>query len=258
MPLLSQDDLTKCDYLRLLVLGYPKSGKSTTILLTCETPVHVINCDAKSGLQPARRLGCKFTYERVNGPDYLSQMETAIANCRRMVKGGEVKTVLLDGLNYHARHILGQLKEWSASRNKSGESDGRAYWPEYNTRLMNAVERLVDLDCHFIATSHYSQTGPEIEGQAKKSGDGVVPLIEGNVRLQIAGLFDDTIFMERTGDDRIFVLKTGGKFGPGGRNLSGVETCPADVTEYWKLCLENNTTVEASGTPAAVEKTANK
>jgi hypothetical protein len=228
---LTSEDLADAEWLRLLVLGYPKCGKSTTILLTCEKPVYVINCDTESGLHPARRLGAKFIYDRVMT---LAEMEKAIATARGLVKTGEAKTVLLDALNYHARHILSQLKEkWLT---KNGDEDGRKYWPDYTTRLLNTVERLCDLDCHFIATSHYLQVSEEMGSQIPKSGEGVIPLIEGSVRNQISGIFDDVVFMETRGNTREFVLKTGGKFGPGGRTMAGVDVCDADVGAYWKLC----------------------
>jgi hypothetical protein len=99
----------------------------------------------------------------------------------------------------------------------------------------------------------------EIDGQIQKTGEGIVPLIQGSARNQIAGMFDDTVFFQRrvgpdpktgkTVEIREFLLKDGGKFGPGGRSQDAVDVCPADLRQLWALYQEANEPEEPKKKP---------
>ena len=229
------DDLDASEFLKILLLGYPKTGKSTTALITCEKPVYVINCDQKSSLTPAKRRGIKFDWDLVRS---ISDLDRALLYAEKSVNAGKYKTVMLDTITNMSRRMKLELE--NRTKNARGESDGRRFWEPLGSKILETADRLVDLDCHVIATGHYSETSGEIDGQLKKSGEGVVPLIPGSARMQLSGIFDDVVFFEKRGDKREFTLKTGGKFGPGGRSLDDVDAVDADIQGLWRLFQEAN------------------
>lgn len=246
----SEEALSKAEFLRTLILGYPKTGKSTSVLLTCEKPVYVVNCDQESSLLPARRLGAKFEWDYVATPQ---QMESAILTARNGVKAGKYRTVVLDTITNYARHARDYFEE--ASRTKSGEADGRRFWDALAKNLLNVCDRFLSLRAHVLVLGHYAEVSAEIEGQIRKTGDGVVPLIQGAARNQLPGLFDDVIFFEKKQGKRYFVLQTGGRFGPGTRSLNDdIETCDADIGVLWNLMRDADKAKPSAAPPAKKSK----
>lgn len=234
----SEDALSKAEFLRTLILGFPKTGKSTSCLLTCEKPVYIINCDQESSLLPARRLGAKFEWDYVDTP---AKMESAILSARNGVKAGKYRTVILDTVTNYARHARDHFEQASRSNGGQGEPDGRRYWDALAKNLLNVCDRLLSLRAHVIVIGHYAEVSAEMEGQIRKTGEGIVPLIQGSARNQLPGLFDDVIFFEKKNGKRMFVCQTGGRFGPGTRSLNDdIETCEADVGVLWDLMREAN------------------
>lgn len=244
----SQDALERAEFLRLLLLGFPKTGKTTTAILTSPGPIYVINCDQESSLLPARRLGAKFEWDYVRK---LADMENAIRCAQMGVQKGKYKTVILDTLTSFARRAREEFEVLSKSA--AGEPDGRKYWDWLSKRLLNTCDRLLDLHCHVIVIAHYTEVSKEIDGQLQKTGEGIVPLIQGSARNQISGMFDDVVFFQKNQGKREFLLKDGGKFGPGGRSQDTVDVIEADITELWKLFRE-----AAEPAPAKPTKLAKK
>lgn len=244
MPL-SPDDASAQAYLRLLVLGAPKVGKTHCILATCEKPAYVINCDDAGSLRPASRVTKEFKWDLVAARDagMLSQMENAIGEARRGVKAGEYKTIVWDTMSSYAM----RLEQVLADSTDTGKGpDGRRYWPDYEKRLRSVVERLFSLKAHIIVMSHYIEVGGEVtENQMAKSGQGIVPLLGGKARGTIPALFQDVVFLEKKRTGRVFTTALEGVFGPGCRSLDGVAEMPADVGEFWR---------RATGGPGARKK----
>lgn len=231
----ASSELSAQEYMRLLILGPPKVGKTYTTLLTCHKPAVVICTDGIASLGPASRAG-KFDYENVDALDHRlpNQMEGALRNITAGVKEGRYKTVILDTLSTYARH-LASICEDATRKSPDGPSDGRRFWPDYTKKLLSVIDRLVLLPAHVIVLSHHQHVGGAIDGQTPKSGPGIVPGIPGSPRESVPAVMNDVVFFEkRPNGDRVFVTSMSGVFGPGCRSLQGVEEIPADIREFWK------------------------
>ena len=228
----SSKDVEASAYLRLLVLGGPKVGKTHTVIATAIPPVYVINSDDKYSLKPAARV-CDFTWDLALGTD-LDAIEKCIHEARTGVKEGRYNTIVWDTITKYA----GRLEDTVAAptMNAQGEPDGRRYWPRYLKHLRGIIDRLFTLKAHVIVNAHWIESSAVlIEGQTAKSGNGVVPMLGGKARQEIPAEFQDVVFLEKRAGKRIFVASDDGVWGPGCRNLPGVTTCDADIKELWKM-----------------------
>jgi hypothetical protein len=236
-------------FLRLLLLGPPKSRKTTISIGTAPGPVYVINSEDVEDLLPAKRLTRNFSHNTVHSS---RAMEQALVVAAAQIKRG-VKTIVWDTLSSFSDFLAEECLR--ASFTSAGLPDGRKAWPEYEKRLKNYVDRLKHLQAHVIVVSHFQDFSSESDSQAsagkkipkvwsKSMADGIVPLLYGRARLSIAGKFPNVIYLDR--DDRdapIFITSMRGVWGPGCRNmgtLNGrpVEKLPADITkliEHMKL-----------------------
>ena len=220
-------------FLRVLLMGAAKSGK-TTSTITSLAPLglgYVFVCGDKSGLEPAYRRTTKFEFDLIRSEN---DMETAIKEAKKGVKENKYKWICVDDFSLYASWLEGALRDASAAQNKSGEPDGRRYWPEYKTRLLNIVRRLIDAPCHVVFVTHYMEQSQEIDGQRAKSGVGIVPMIGGSAREELPALFKDVIFLEKgkEKDSRIFKINPEGVWGPGCRSIDGTRDIPADFGDF--------------------------
>lgn len=245
--------LERESFIRALLLGAAKAGKTTSSIVSLVKlcgPGYVITCGDKSSLEPAARRTKKFSYDTVRDEN---QMEIAIKEAKRGVKEGEYKWVLLDDFSLYASWLEGALRDASAAQNKSGEPDGRRYWPEYKNRLLNVPRRLFDLKAHLVITTHFIEQSQEIEGQRAKSGVGIVPMIGGAAREELPALFRDVIFMEKKDGRHVFQINPQGVWGPGCRSVDGTRTIDADFGEFLKAALDSDNASISNGKPARSE-----
>lgn len=233
------------DYLRLIVMGYPKCGKTYTTLETCEKPAYVINCDDESSLRPALRVTSDFVYDEVFGTSdaLLGSMDAAISHARQGAREGKYKTIILDTLSSYARNLKAVLdKKYDSGKG----TDGRKMWPAYESNLFSVVQKLKNIPAHVIILTHYAKVGGE-EGAEVKDGaqiTGIVPAISGKAQQSVAGLFQDIVFFEKRvlggKEQRFFVTSMAGVYGPGCRNLPGVSEVPANISELQKLIVDRS------------------
>lgn len=232
MPPMKSSDIESSSYLRLLVMGAPKCGKTRTVIATAPGGVYVINSDDKYSLKPAANV-CSFEHNLALGND-AQKIEECLKEARLGVKEGRYKTIVWDTLTEYARRMEDVFAD--ATRNGAGEPDGRRYWLLHRKHIINIVDRLFELKAHVIANVHYMEMpGAIIEGQMKKSGEGIVPSLAGELRTKIPAMFQDVVFLEKRQGIRTFITSTGGVFGPGGRSLPGVSSCDANITTLWEL-----------------------
>ncbi len=218
-------------YLRLLVLGAPKCGKSQTCISTAEGPVFVINSDDQYSLRPAARV-CTFEWEMALGKD-IQGIEKCLHEARTGVKEGRYKTIVWDTISRYSDRV--QELFLNATNNAAGEPDGRRAWPQYKKHLHGVIDRLFMLKAHVIVLSHFIEaSGAIIEGQVKKGGEGVLPGLAGTARTSIPAEFQDICYLEKKGGKRFFVTSSDGVFGPGCRALQGVEQVDANIQTLWK------------------------
>jgi len=229
-------------FLRLLLLGPPKSRKTTIAVGTSPGPVYVINSEDPDDLLPAKRLTTNFMHNTVHTSQ---KMEQALALARVQIDRG-VRTIVWDTLSSFSDFLSEECLR--ASLTSAGLPDGRKAWPEYEKRLKNYVDRLKRLPAHVIVVSHFQDFSSESDNQAtggkkipkvwgKSMADGIVPLLYGRARLSLAGKFPNVIYLDRDEKDNpVFVTSMKGIWGPGCRHLASingrpVEKLPADITK---------------------------
>ena len=234
MPMLTVDDLEKESYLRLLLMGPPKAGKSSACVATSPGRVAILLCEGDSALLgPARHSPNKqhFGFWRVRDWD---SMQKALLEVSDEIKRGEIKTVVVDPLSDFAMKLEEQCL--NATKNDQGQPDGRRAYPEYNNRLRHLFDQLFRLKAHLIVITHYMETGGELIGnQLEKTGAGIVPLLAGKARALVAAKFNDVVWMEIRNKQRVFVTGPEGAWGPGCRSAEGTQIIPADIGGLLKL-----------------------
>lgn len=223
-------------HLRVLLMGAAKSGKTTCAVATAPSPVRVIMCEDKSALRGARRETTSFDWELLptEGKIFRTMQDFLLA-AKNDAKAGKIKTLVVDPLSTLARRLL----EESFDNNKTiaGKDNGMVAYGEYNRRFDHLTDYMMTIPCHVIAVSHYSQVSAEIDGQIKKSGDGVVPLIPGASRTALAAKFVDVMWFDFDQTDRekrILVVGPQGVWGRGSRSMKGNHVLPADFGELIK------------------------
>jgi hypothetical protein len=229
-------------FLRVLLLGGPKIGKSCAAVGTSPGPVYVINSDQPDGTNPVKRVhpNCKFASNLVHSTE---KMENALVLARSLVKDGKVKTIVWDTMSNFAKKLEQEMAD--RTNNSEGVPDGRKFWPMYTKYLHNTIGRLSKLDAHLIVCSHWIDVGTTDqerekinEGALAKVGPGLVPMLGRTARATIGGDFSDVIFMtkrkvgEKRGE-RIFQTSMDGVWGVGCRSTD-LEEVPPDFTEFLK------------------------
>jgi hypothetical protein len=222
--------LERESYDRVLILGDPHIGKSTSIVASAAAafgPGYVINCGKKTGLLAASRKNKRFEWDLIRDE---RQMEDALKVARVGCKEGKYKWVVVDDMNLYADWLEEALED--QTRNAKGEADGRRFWREYRKRLQNICARCFDLKAHFYCVMHYIETGGLIEGQTEKAGHGIAPLLGGAARKTIPAMFSNTVFMAPHSKDpakRSFYINPVGVYGPSCLDVDGTFEIEADV-----------------------------
>ena len=230
-------------FLRMLMLGSPRIGKSYAALSTAPRPIYWINSDGRDSLDGA----IETMLEKKIKPDFQSnviqsaaKMEEAIKLARSLVKDHGVKTIGWDTMSSFSDFLLDECIVASGAAASSGKPDGRKYWPEYHKRMQNIIQRLFKIDAHVLVLSHWIDLSSESDDNGDKKtpkiGKGIVPLLGGTSRLTIPRHFGDIVFVEKrkSADDRVFLCDIDGVFGPGSRSLPGVQEIKADIGLFIK------------------------
>jgi AAA domain len=255
------------NYLRLLIMGGPKVGKTVSAVTTSPAPRYVICCDARDTcLRGAFRRTKDFDVDMVrvasgSGPTAnhhaWSDMLIALKNARDgTVKEKKYKTIILDTLSEFAANLEEECAH--ATMNHKGEPDGRRYWSVYEKRLRHVINNLFSLPAHIIVVTHYLEVGAR-EGIADektgekgtpKRGEGIVPLLGGKARGTIPALFDDVVWMDFRRDQRVFVTGPQGVWGPGCRSTDETVEIDADIGELIKLFKDGSASLKKPAPPA--------
>jgi hypothetical protein len=223
-------DVEKFQFTSLLVLGPAGIGK-TVLLTTCPKGVYVLASDDPKKLNSAAFVDPDFSFDPVNSSDgakLLAQFEAAYSEASRGVAEGRYKTIVWDTITSFSALLINA--ELNATDSGSGP-DGRRAYERHGKRIYSATTRLLALKAHVVVLAHDYPVSGELDGQLKKTGDGILPAIDGSVRARIASLFQDVVYMAKVpgSEDRVFKTRIGGVYGPRSNNLPGVESIPADV-----------------------------
>jgi|HubBroStandDraft_6_1064221.scaffolds.fasta_scaffold140475_2 hypothetical protein len=231
MPLLAKD-LAKATHLRMLCIGAARVGK-TYLINSCPRPVYVIYSDFDvTKLDSATRVSDDFVYDEVNETDggkLLAQTEVALREARY----GKYATVVWDTISTFALNLCNAAL---GATDKGNGSDGRQAYDTYGRHLVNTVGRLLhsSVKSHVLVLSHDRELSPEIAGQAKKRGEGILPNIPGGIRNMVPGMFRDVVYIEKkkSTQERFFVTGPDGVYRANCQTLPGYETFPADIEKF--------------------------
>lgn len=253
MPIPASTLSATSTWLRVLMMGPAKIGKSCAAISTAPGSRYVIECDPgpEAALLPVRRRTKDFDYDivrkstaRPNDPlrnnHYAwTDMMACLKSARDGVAAGKYKTIVLDTLSEFADSLEAQCAQ--DTFNDKAEPDGRRYWYTYEKRLRHVLNNLFLIQAHVIVTSHYIEVGGEeaieVDGNkgTNKRGKGLVPLLGGKARGTIPSMFTDVIFMDMMSGKRVFTTGPLGVWGPGCRSFEGAMQIDADIGGLIKL-----------------------
>lgn len=239
----SSSTLERDPHMHVLLLGFSKVGKSFSSIMSLTKafgPGYVLACGDRSGMVKVSKALApkKFDFDMIRDEN---DMEAAIKEARRGVKEGQYKWVVVDDFSLYASWLHDELKDASAAQSKSGEANGRIYYPELKQRLLNIARRVLDIRCHIVFASHWISPSAEMDGQKAKSGQGIMPMIPGAAREELPALFPDVIFMEKAEgkkgepERRVFRINPEGVWGPGCKDIEGTHTIDPDFGAFMQL-----------------------
>jgi hypothetical protein len=227
MPIPAKD-LERDPWLRVLLMGGPKTGKTSMAVATSPPPVRVFLCEHDSALRYASHVS-DFDFERTRD---LNQMLKALAEAKADIERKKLSTIIIDPLSTFATTLEEQcLKATDTGRGP----DGRRAYPEFNRRLRHLLDSLFRLPCHLIVITHYIDVGggevrPEGGGDpTPQTGEGIVPLLPGKARALVSAMFPDVVWMDYRRGERVLVTGPTGAWGPGCRSLPETRILPADI-----------------------------
>lgn len=224
---LSASELESDRFIRILLMGPPKVGKSAMAVGSSPKPVRVFLCESDSALQSVRRLiGDDFTFVRTRTHKAMLD-ELYIA--RKEVRKGRIGTLIVDPLSTMAAKLEEHCVK--VTKGREGHENPMKAYPMYNRILRQIREQLLDLSCHLVVITHYIEvSGTEALGGTPQTGDGIVPLLAGKARAEFSAAFPDVVWMDYQNGRRILVTGPQGAWGPGCRSLKDTRVLPADIT----------------------------
>ena len=229
-------------FLNVLLMAVSKAGKTYSSITSCAKAFgkgYAVCCGLKSGMLEAQKATKKFAFDIVRDEN---DMEACIKEARDGVKRGEYKWVLVDDFSLFASKLHDDLRDASAGQSKSGEANGRVFYPELKKRLLNVTRRFLDIKAHVIFATHWISPSTEMDGQKAKAGTGIIPLIPGAAREELPTLFPYVLWLEKEdkSNRRVFRVNPEGVWGPGCYNISGSHTIDADFAQFLKLVKEGD------------------
>lgn len=236
-------------FLRVLIMGGPKLGKTTAAVGTGPSKgVLLINCDNRAtSVRGAYRLRKDFDVVMVRaskGKNHYAwaDMLLALQTARDGIRDKRYDRVVVDTLSEFSEALEDECA--AKTENGSGEADGRRYWPVYHKRMRHVINNLFDMKAHTIVVSHYMEVGSEdpVDGEGTPHrGVGYVPLLGGKSRGKIPAMFDDIVWMDfNNKGKRVFVTGPTGAWGPGCRSIGETVEIPADIGDLIKLFSTTN------------------
>jgi AAA domain len=254
--------LTPEPFLKVLLLGPPKTWKTTIAVTTSPRPVRMILAEDDSALDEARRQGADdyCDLERAMSRDKpYEQMTTFLAQAKADAVAGTIKTVVFDPLSDFADRLLEQSIRLNLT--EKGEENGRTAYPHYEKRLKHCLELALTIPCNLIVIAHFIDTSGGEMG-AKRVGDGIVPNVPGKARLRIGAKFRDVLWLDLDKEDsskRVFYTAPTGAWGPGCRSLPGrYQTMPADFSALIKTFESERPGKKAPASPSSAKPMAAK
>jgi hypothetical protein len=222
----------------------------TRLIPTCPGRSYVICSEDPSKLDSALKVSDNFVYDEVNsteGPKLLAQLEAALTEAKRGIAAGEYQTVVWDTLSGFSTLLINAELE-------AANADGRRAYSVHNKRLWSAMSRFLALKAHRVCMSHDYPVSGTMDGQLKKTGDGILPAVEGSIRAKIPGMFADVVYLTKKmgSEERVIHTSIAGVFGIGVNSPKAPVTQIApDVAGFWALSGKAAPTLENTAKAAA-------
>lgn len=240
--------------LRVLLIGPWGIWKTTTAITTSPQPVRVILCENDTALNQARRLGADSYADMERALDHekpFEQMTGFLAKAKQDAQAGEIKTLIIDPLDDFCDRLLAQ--SFKQNLTGDGHENGKVAYNHYSKRLIQIISQALAIPCNVIFIAPFVDMPGQPLG-AKKTGDGIVPNIPGNVRLRIGYKFHDVLWMDvdpSDSDKRVFYTSPTGAWGPKCRSLPGqYDHVPADFNEFIRLSAIEKPGAKKTAAPA--------
>ena len=206
----NQDTIADSAYANVLVLGYPKIGKTTCLATTAPKPL-IINCDGPSATKGAVKEGAKFlSVDATNRASWAKAQQIA----RDLVASGDVGSIIVDSVSLLYDNLLDDI---------TLTLEGFDAWKELHRVGMGGLKKLGTLPAHLFLVAHFE---PDSDGNA-----GILPLIPGQDKKKIGAWVNDWVLLDCDPGRkpmRQFVLGPQGKWNAQGRNMR--RSCTVDAT----------------------------
>lgn len=208
--------------MKVLLVGPPKSGKTSCACLTLPQPLYVISCDP-GGLISPFKLGAKFTYDEVYT---LAQLKAAVSHA--VANKAKYKSILLDTVTILSQSIESEIM-------RSGVTGWDVY-RELKKIMVGQISQLIALPMHVVLTAHMDTGSSEA---------GILPMMSGQTKTLIPALCNDWILLDvqtPKGSDkdktveskREFVLSAEGSWKAGCRSIQNGGRIEADFGVFLK------------------------
>lgn len=175
----AQDITESANYLKMLVYGDPKVGK-TTFAGTAPSPLFLAVEPGTVVLIKNEENRARFKDTKVIRPQSIKALETVVTALRE----GQMpdrKTIVLDTLSEFQHRVLMQ---WTKTAMQAGLTENRnelaPTWPEYNSvtnMLRKAIWELRDLNRHVIVLCHNRDDKDKTRGGVAVDRPALLPAL---------------------------------------------------------------------------------
>lgn len=218
LEIYDQETSVEDTWARVMLLGPPRVGKTTSILTTAPGPIFAINCDGRSSLTFPREEGAKFM--AVDCETAAHMIEAARLACK-LAAEGKIRTVVFDTITIAVDNMQEEF---------SRRLEGRELWAEILATGMRLIRQLTQVDAHLFVIGHLLQ------------GDyadtvGLVPAIGGQLKAKVPARLNDWVLFDHVpgrNPERQYLLGDQTKWSAAGRNIRRSIALPADVNALFE------------------------
>lgn len=219
IPVYTAKDIASDGYLKMLLMGPPKGGKSSTVATTAPKPIFILNGDGKDGLHYASTLpGAEFESGDVNTLDDLGRTASWLL---KRVDAGEIRTVVIDTLTLLQSRIVDNFAEANGGVDLQG-------WGELFTKIKSVIQAFIDAPCHFIIVGHAVNT------DGGSGGHGTMPAIAGKLGTILPAMIHEWVWLDvdpkkKPEEARTFLVGPQGNWMHGCRHAKRTVAIEADI-----------------------------